>query len=85
MLLLLFTAVVLATALNQLVQQLQRLRIKRPLAVLLSISILVTLLIGFFWLIVPPFAEQFQQLVALLPTVLALIYVWLNFLEERIL
>lgn len=85
MLLLLFTAVVLATALNQLVQQLQRLRIKRPLAVLLSISILLTLLIGFFWLLVPPFAEQFQQLVALLPTVLARIQAWLNLLEEHIL
>lgn len=85
LLLLLFTAVVLATALNQLVRQLQRLRIKRPLAVFLSIGVLLTLLIGFFLLIVPPFVEQFQELVALVPTGLARIQVWLTWLEERVL
>lgn len=85
MLLLLFTAVVLATALNQLVQQLERVHIKRAWAVFLSIGALLALLIAFFWLIVPPFAEQLQQLVALLPTVLARIQAWLNLLEERIL
>lgn len=85
LLLLLFTAVVLATALNQLVQQFQRLRIKRNVAVFLSIGVLLALLIGFFWLIVPPFAEQFQELVALLPSGLARIQDWFNLLEERIL
>lgn len=85
MLLLLFTAVVLATSLNQLVQQLQRLRINRPLAVFLSIGVLLTLLIGFFLVIVPPFVDQFQELVALVPTGIAQIQVWLTWLEERIL
>lgn len=85
MLLLLFTAVVLATALNQLVQQFQRLRIQRHQAVFLSIGILLAFLIGFFWLIVPAFADQFQQLVALLPTGLTRIQDWLNLVEERIL
>ena len=85
MLLLLFTAVVLATAVNKLVQQFQRLRIQRHQAVFLSIGILLTLLIGCFWLIVPAFADQFQQLVALLPTGLTRIQDWLNLLEERIL
>jgi len=85
LLLLLFTAVVLATALNQLVKQFQQLRLKRTLAVFLSLGILIGFLIGFFWLIVPPFVEQFRQLIALLPTGLARVQVWLNVLQERIL
>jgi len=85
LLLLLFTAVVLATALNQLVQQLQRLRLGRGLAVLISAGILLTLLIVFLLLIVPPFTEQFQELTALLPTGLSQVENWLNWLENRIL
>lgn len=80
-----FTAVVLATALDMLVRQLQRWVIKRSLAVFLSIGILLALLAGFVALIVPPFAAQFQQLVELLPEGLALIQNWLNLLEDRIL
>jgi len=85
LLLLLFTAVVLATALNQLVKQFQRLRLKRTLAVFLSLGILLGFLIIFFWLIVPPFVEQFRELIALLPTGLARVQVWLNVLQGRIL
>lgn len=85
LLLLLFTAVVLATAINQLVERLQRSRIKRPRAVCLSVALLVGILIIFFWLIVPPFMEQFQQLVALLPAGLAQVQEGLNWLEDRIL
>lgn len=42
LILLLFTAIVLATALNQLVRQLQKLRIIRSWAIFLSIFILLT-------------------------------------------
>ncbi len=85
LLLLLFTAVVLATAINQLVQQFQKLRIKRSLAVLLSIIASLALAIIFLLLIVPPFIEQFQDLVELLPSGLIRIQEWLNLLEERLL
>lgn len=84
LILLLFTAVVLATALNQLVRQLQKLRIIRSWAIFLSIFILLTLLFGFFWLIVPPFTEQFQELLALLPTGVSRVQEWINYLENRL-
>lgn len=67
LLLLLFAAVVLADALNRLVKWFQGKKIKRGYAVLLSVSLLLALLVGFFWLIIPPFVSQFQQLVRLVP------------------
>jgi predicted PurR-regulated permease PerM len=60
--LLLLTAVFLADALNLLVTQLQRWRIQRGPAVLISFAIVLAGLVGLFWLIVPPFTEQFEQL-----------------------
>ncbi len=83
LILLLFTAIVLATALNQLVQQLQKLRIIRSWAIFLTIFILLTFLIVFSWLIVPPFTEQFQELLALLPTGISRVQEWINDLENR--
>ncbi len=82
--LLLFTAVVLATAINQLVRRFQRSGLKRGWAVPLSLGIVVTLLVGVFLLIVPPFIEQFQQLVALVPAGLNQIQQAINWLENRI-
>jgi len=81
--LLFFTAMVLATALNQLVIQFQRLRINRTLAIFLSIGLLLVFLIGFFWLIVPPFTKQFQELLALLPTGFSRIQDGINYIENR--
>ena len=66
-LLLVFAAVVFATALNSLVRRLQRTGLKRSGAVALSIVIFVVLLVVFIALIVPPFIAQFQQLVELVP------------------
>ncbi|MEG3849224.1 AI-2E family transporter [Microcoleus sp. herbarium19] len=84
LLLLLFTSVVLAVAVNQLVHRFQKFGVKRMLAVWLSLGIVITLLVGFFLLIVPSFVEQFQQLVALLPSGLARIQQGINWIEERI-
>lgn len=81
LLLLVFTAVVLATALNLLVCQFQKLKLKRHEAVFLSLGTLTILLLGFFWLIVPAFVEQFQQLIALLPAGIGQVQTWLIFLE----
>ncbi|MCL1469324.1 AI-2E family transporter [Argonema antarcticum] len=65
--LLVFAAVVLATALNRLARRLQQSGLKRLWAVLLSIAILLAVLFGFFLLIVPPFVNEVQQLIDLFP------------------
>jgi predicted PurR-regulated permease PerM len=67
LLLLIFTAVVLATELNRLSRRLQKLGMKRGWTVLLSVSLLISFFIVAFQLIVPPFATEFQQLTLLVP------------------
>ncbi|PZO51168.1 MAG: AI-2E family transporter [Phormidesmis priestleyi] len=84
LLLLAFTAVVLATAIDQLVQQLQRWRLKRSIAVFLSVAIVLVLLIGIFALIVPAFVQQLQELVDLVPEGLSQIQTGINWLEDRV-
>lgn len=66
--LLAFMAVVLATALNSAVQRLQRSGLTRIWAVVLTVSITILFFILFFLIVVPPFIEQFQSLVGLLPS-----------------
>lgn len=67
-LLLVFAAVVLATALNALVQRLRRSGMRRSRAVMLTLGVTVLIIILFVALIVPPFISQFLQLLELLPT-----------------
>lgn len=72
-LLLVFAAILLATALNKLARKLQKNRIPRTGAVLLALTIFSAVMIGFFLLIVPPFIVQFQELTTTkLPQILAL-------------
>lgn len=66
-LLLLFAAVVFATVLNRVVRVLQRLQIKRPIAIAITIVLLTVVLFGLFSVIIPRLAEQVQQLVDTLP------------------
>ena len=66
-LLLIFAAVVLATTLNRLARRFQSLGIKRGLAVLLAVAIFFAGVICFFWLIVPPFVQQFHELTYRVP------------------
>ena len=82
-LLLLFAAVVVATSLNRLARYLQKFGLKRPIAVLLSISFLVLIFVGLFLIIVPPFAQQFQQLTQRAPQGIARLNQWLDFIETR--
>lgn len=84
-LLLFFTAVVLATALNQLVKKFQHWGIRRGWSVSLSISILLVSFIIFIWLIVPPFTLQIQELIKLFPIGLEVIRNTINWLESRFL
>lgn len=82
-LLLLFAAVVLATALNRLARWLQRSGLKRSWAVLLSISLLVLVFVAFFLIIVPPFAREFQQLTERVPKGIERLNLWLDWLEDQ--
>jgi len=66
-LLLVFAAVMLANSLNLLARWFQNKGLRRSGAVLLSVTLFAVTLIGFGWLIVPPFATQFQELIVLLP------------------
>jgi len=67
LLLLIFTAVVIATSLNVLVKSFCRRGIKRAYGVLLAILLLLSIVSGFFWIIVPSFINQFQELAQLIP------------------
>ena len=95
--LLVFTAVILANSLNILVKLFQKwsnklglilggrnLRIKRGYAVLLSISLSGAIFYGFFWLIVPPLATQFEQLAVKVLQGIEQLNIWLNTGIEQI-
>lgn len=77
-LLLLFTAVVIATALNGIVRQFVKLGIARSRAVLLTVSLSFLLSLLFVYLIVPPFLDQFLQLVALVPRGFTIVVSWVE-------
>jgi predicted PurR-regulated permease PerM len=83
-LLLMFAAVVLATTLNRLAKRFQRSGMKRGLAVVLSVAIFFAVIVGFFWLIVPPFAQQFQELTYRVPQGFQRFNTWLDALRTRI-
>jgi predicted PurR-regulated permease PerM len=83
-LLLVFAAIVLATALNRFVKLLIKSGMRRAIAVLASVALLLLFFIGFFWLIVPPFVDQFQQLLQLLPTVIDRVDAWSIVLSQRL-
>lgn len=83
-LLLIFAAVVLATTLNRLARRFQRLGMGRGFAVLLAVGIFIAVIVGFFWLVVPPFAKEFQDLTYQVPKGLERFNSWLDQLETRI-
>lgn len=66
-LLLLFTSIVLAIALNSLVRWLQKFGLERGKAVILALTIVVLFGTLFLSLIMPPFLNQFEQLIQLVP------------------
>ncbi|MBD2729122.1 AI-2E family transporter [Nostoc sp. FACHB-892] len=83
-LLLMFAAVVLATTLNRLAKRFQSFGMKRGFALLLAIGIFLAGVVGFFWLIVPPFAQQFQELTYQVPRGFERFNTWLDALRTRI-
>ena len=81
-LLLTFAAVALATAINYLVQFLMRRGVKkRGWAITLSLILLFLVLLGFILLIVPPFIDQVQQSLYLIPLAVERIEKWLMWLQ----
>ena len=82
--LLVFTAVVLATVLNRVVRRLQRSRVPRGIAIVLTIIILLALVTGFFALVVPRIIDQSQQLVDLLPASIERVRGWYDQLRRAI-
>jgi predicted PurR-regulated permease PerM len=82
--LLLFAAIVLANALNLLVKKFQKWGLKRGYAILLSGVFLITALVGFFWLIVPPFINEFEQLVKLVPQGIEALIAWARQAANRL-
>lgn len=82
-LLLAFAAVVFATAINQLVKLLQtKFKLNRKAAIAISVSGVLTFIIGFIALVIPPFIEQFQELVTLVPDGLEQLSSWTNWLNN---
>jgi predicted PurR-regulated permease PerM len=60
-------AIVFTVALNRCVKGLQRLGIRRSLAIVITLLSSLAIVFLFFGIIVPPFIEQFQKLIELLP------------------
>ncbi|WP_414548685.1 AI-2E family transporter [Anabaena sp. CCY 0017] len=83
-LLLIFAAVVLAATLNRLAKRIQRFGLKRGFAVVLSVLLFFAGVACFFWLIVPPFVQQFQELTYRVPQGFARFNVWVQQLETLI-
>lgn len=83
-LLLIFAAVVLASTLNRLAQRIQGLGVKHGFSVFLSVASLLVGILCFFWLIVPPFVQQFQELTYRVPQGFALFNRWLAQLESLV-
>ena len=83
-LLLLFTATVIAIALNSLVRWLVgKFRLKRGKAILLSLVLVVLAGSLFSSFIVPPFVNQFQQLLELVPVGFQEFLEWFNQFTEN--
>jgi predicted PurR-regulated permease PerM len=85
-LLIVFTAIVFATALNKLARKIQhKLKLSRIVGVFAALGIFGAVLIGFFILIVPPFITQFQDLTTTkFPTILKSANQWGTNLQSYI-
>ena len=83
-LMLIFAAIVISNALNILVGRFQRSGMQRFFAVLLSLFLLLCVLVVFYFLIVPPFAEQFLQLSELVPQGIEQLGEWIEAIEADI-
>ena len=86
MLLIIFAAIVLATAINQLARKIQRkFVLSRTIGVLAALTLVIVILVGFFITIVPPFITQFQELTTTkFPAILRSAHQWSNNIQSYI-
>lgn len=83
-LLLVFTAVVLATALNSLVRSLVRkFNLSRGKSILVTVVGVLLVSTLFVLFIIPPFVDQFQELIKLIPVGFQRLVVWVNSLMDN--
>ena len=82
-LLLAFAAIIFATVINQIVKLLQRrLHLNRGIAVTISVTGVLAFIIGFIALVIPPFIDQFQELITLVPIGLEQLSGWNIWLQN---
>ena len=82
-LLLAFAAIVFATAINQLVKWLQKtFKLDRKIAVTISVIGVLALAAGFVALVIPPFVDQFQELITQVPVGLEQLNGWNQWLRD---
>ncbi|WP_143167767.1 AI-2E family transporter [Chroogloeocystis siderophila] len=79
--LLIFASVVLATILNRVVRGIQRLRVNRGIAIAITMTVLLALIIGFFAVIVPRIIDQLKEFVVLIPAISDRFRIWYNWLQ----
>ena len=84
LLLLLFTAIVLATSLNILVKKFQKRGLSRGNAVFISTLLVTFIAASCIWIVVPPFIDQFQTLATLVPLGIERLDSWIDLLSERL-
>ncbi|ACB50619.1 hypothetical protein cce_1269 [Crocosphaera subtropica ATCC 51142] len=83
--LLTFAAVALATAVNYLVQLLMKSGLKkRSVSIVVALFLLLLIFAVFLLLIFPPFIDQVQQSLSLLPLAVDRIEAWLMWLQETV-
>ncbi|MEL6605961.1 MAG: AI-2E family transporter [Cyanobacteria bacterium J06614_10] len=82
--LLAFTSISLATALNRIVQWLTNWKLSRRSAVIITLLSLLGLIVVTVTIIVPPFLEQVDQWLTQVPTESARIRIWLENINSRV-
>jgi predicted PurR-regulated permease PerM len=82
LLLLIFFAVILAVALNRLVNKLKKFNFNRSTAVFIIVTSIIIIFNLLLLVILPPFIEQFQLLLSILPTVPEKINELINAIES---
>ena len=82
-LLLAFAAIVFATAINQLVKFLQvKFKLERKIAIAISVTGVLIFIAGFIALVIPPFIDQIQELITLVPEGLEQLSSWNEWLNN---
>lgn len=79
-----FAAVVIATVLNHVIKKLQRWTRGRRAAMLILLGAISLLFTVGFSLIVPPFIDQLDQLISLIPASISQLRLWFEGMEERV-